>query len=149
MGQALRGGLGKLTALAQARRALRGEKGDSCIECRAIGRQRFGADVCGRSGAVCVREEAFLAADARLVSWEAREALRLWNVVQSQWRIGMAGATGLDYPAVYRVAETIGVEIDDDVLSLLQALEAEQIESWGEKAERDRAKSQKGNVTRG
>ena len=143
MGQALRGGLGKLTALARARRALRGEKGETCLECRAIGRQRFGADVCGRSGAACVREAAVREADARLVSWEAREALRLWGAIQSQWRVGMGGATGLDYVAAYRVADTIGVELDDDVLPLLQVLEAEQLETWGERAERDRAKGQK------
>jgi hypothetical protein len=149
VGQALRGGLGKLTALAQARRALRGEKGDSCVDCRAIGRQRFGADVCGRSGAVCAREEDVRAAEARLVSWEAREALRLWGRVQSQWRIGMAGAFGLDYVAAYRVAKTIGVEIDDDVLTLLQVLEAEQVESWSERAEYGSAKGQRGIVRRG
>lgn len=149
MGEALRGGLGKLTALARARRALRGEKGDTCIECRAIGRQRFGADVCGRSGAVCVREDAVRAADARLDSWEAREALRLFAAVGSQWRVGMSGATGLDYVAAYKVAETIGVEIDDDVLPLLQVLEADQIEEWQAQAERDRAKAQKGAVRRG
>lgn len=77
------------------------------------------------------------------MSWAAREALRLWGAIQSQWRIGMGGATGLDYVAAYRVAETIGVEIDDEVLPLLQVLEAEQLETWGDRAERDRAKGQK------
>jgi len=61
----------------------------------------------------------------------------------------MAGATGLDYVAAYRVAETIGVEIDDEVLLLLQSLEAEQLETWSEKAERERAKAQRGPVRRG
>lgn len=143
MGEAVRGGLGKLRALARARRALRGEKGDTCVECRAIGRQRFGADVCGRSGAVCVREDAVRVADARLESWEAREALRLFSAIGSQWRVGMSGGTGLDYVAAYKVAETIGVEIDEDVLSLLQVLEAEQVEAWSEQSERDRAKAVK------
>lgn len=149
MGEALRGGLGKLTALARARRALRGEKGDTCLECRAIGRQRFGADVCGRSGAACVREDAVRGADARLDSWEAREALRLFSAVGSQWRAGMGGAYGLDYGALYRVAETIGVEIDEEVLGLVQVLEAEQVEAWNERSERDRARGQKGAVKRG
>lgn len=113
------------------------------MECRAIGRQRYGADVCGRSGAACAREDAVREADARLVSWEAREALRLWGVVQSQWRVGMAGATGLDYVAAYRVAETIGVEMDETVLALLQELEAEQLDEFQQRSERERAKAVK------
>jgi sirohydrochlorin ferrochelatase len=98
-----------------------------------------------------VREDALLAAEANLVAWEAREALRLWAAVQSQWRVGMGGATGLDYAAVYRVAETIGVDLDDTVLPLLQTLEAEQLDDWQERAERerDRAKAQKGGMRRG
>lgn len=55
----------------------------------------------------------------------------------------MAGATGLDYVAVYHVAETIGVVVDEDVLSLLQVLEGDQLEEWQERAEREKAKGVK------
>lgn len=55
----------------------------------------------------------------------------------------MAGATGLDYVAAYRVAETIGVQVDDAVLTFLQELEAEQLEEFQARSERERGKAGK------
>lgn len=41
----------------------------------------------------------------------------------TQWRVGMAGATGLDYPAMYRVAESLGVQMIRANLQKIMALE--------------------------
>lgn len=45
--------------------------------------------------------------------------------MQTQWRAGMAGPIGLDYPAVWLVAETMGVEIHEANLGRIRALERE------------------------
>jgi hypothetical protein len=41
----------------------------------------------------------------------------------TQWRVGMAGATGLDYPAMYLVADSLGIEVTRANLNKVQALE--------------------------
>ena len=47
----------------------------------------------------------------------------LWQAAATQWRTGPFGAIGLDYPAVFRVAKIIGVEMHPANLMRLQALE--------------------------
>ena len=91
----------------------------------------FGRPVCFRSRTDrCYREAEYEAARAGISSGIALEAVRLWDTVQSQWRVGMAGAYGLDYVAAERVAAAIGVEWDGRMLDLMQALETEQLEEW-------------------
>lgn len=64
---------------------------------------------------------------------EAAPAWRLWNRVATQWRVGM-DLVGLDYCAVFRVAEVYGEAMTPELLEGLQALEAEVLkereESW-------------------
>lgn len=47
----------------------------------------------------------------------------LWMAIQSQWRMGFSGATGLDYPAVKLVADTLDIEWNEMTLRHLQILE--------------------------
>lgn len=64
-----------------------------------------------------------------------------WQAVQTQWRIGMGGATGLDYTAVLahlrRVARLRGKPLRR-VFRAIQAAEAEVLQFWSESREADR-----------
>lgn len=40
-------------------------------------------------------------------------ALALFAALSTQWRVGMAGATGLDYPAVLAVMDVQGIAPED------------------------------------
>ncbi len=45
----------------------------------------------------------------------------------SQWRTGGLGFVGLDYPAVYLVAGTLGLTVDEPMLRKIQLLEEEEL----------------------
>nr|WP_269212251.1 DUF1799 domain-containing protein [Chromobacterium piscinae] len=56
---------------------------------------------------------------------EGLPAWRVWNAMQTQWRVGPAGAYGLDY-AVLPVVETrCGEALDSGLFDALQAMERE------------------------
>ncbi|MDP4300341.1 DUF1799 domain-containing protein [Leptothrix discophora] len=59
----------------------------------------------------------------------------IWCAVQTQWRVGMAGATGLDYAGVWRVIESAGIarRRRDAVFESLQAMERVALEEWARK----------------
>ncbi len=62
---------------------------------------------------------------------ECRDAWRLWQAAQTQWRVGMAGATGLDYVAVESLARTLRIDWSSPrVLRLIQHLEAHTLARW-------------------
>lgn len=48
--------------------------------------------------------------------------------VSSQWRVGGFGFVGLDYPAVYLVAGTLGLTMDADLLGKIQLLEERELD---------------------
>ena len=52
--------------------------------------------------------------------------------MQTQWRAGMGDPIGLDYPAVWLVAETMGVEMHEANLGRIRALEREALNSMRE-----------------
>jgi hypothetical protein len=57
--------------------------------------------------------------------------------VGTQWRSGFSGVIGLDYTAVYRVADSLGIDMDTTLLHKIAALEHEILSSRrgaGEKA---------------
>lgn len=56
---------------------------------------------------------------------ENTPAWRLWTACQTQWRVGGAGPVGLDYPAVWLVAESMGIEMHAANLGRIRALERE------------------------
>ena len=73
--------------------------------------------------------------DKELWLWpENRPVWELWLAVQTQWRVGMAGATGLDYSAVAAVMHLQGVPRKErpELLALLRVLEGEALEYWAQ-----------------
>jgi len=58
--------------------------------------------------------------------------------VQTQWRTGFAGATGLDYNTLFRVAGAMKIRIDADALRKISELESMMLEIWASRrAEKD------------
>jgi hypothetical protein len=55
---------------------------------------------------------------------------------QTQWRVGFAGATGLDYNAVFSVAGALGIEMDAAMLRGIGTLEAVTLEAWAKEREK-------------
>lgn len=51
------------------------------------------------------------------------EFLEVWAYANTQWRVGGMGAVGLDYPAIFRVAEMLDCEVDEIFLRRLKAIE--------------------------
>ena len=49
---------------------------------------------------------------------------RLWCRCSTQWRVGMA-VVGLDYNALFKVAEVYGIAVTPMVLEVIQELEAD------------------------
>ena len=54
---------------------------------------------------------------------ENTEALSFWLEIQTQWRVGMSGPTGLDYPALYLEAERLEVDLSNCLMKKIKALE--------------------------
>lgn len=72
-----------------------------------------------------------------LLPWEC------WHYVQTQWRMGMGGATGLDYTAVLaylKDGKGLRGKKRREVFGLLQLCERETLRVWAEKRERDATK---------
>lgn len=47
----------------------------------------------------------------------------MWLAAQTQWRASFGGLIGLDYPAVFQLAELYGIEMTPGMMSKVQALE--------------------------
>ena len=62
--------------------------------------------------------------------------LLLWQTVQSQWRVGFAGPTGLDYTAVKVIADTLEIEWNEQLLKHLQILEGAMLKHLSEEAKK-------------
>lgn len=63
---------------------------------------------------------------------------RVWQKLQTQWRAGVAGNTGLDYASVIaymRSVARIPSKQWDDTFAGLQAMEAAALEAWSESRE--------------
>ena len=54
-------------------------------------------------------------------------AWNIFNYCQTQWRMGFGGPVGLDYTALFRVAEMLGLEVDARCLELIQVLEMDSL----------------------
>jgi hypothetical protein len=81
--------------------------------------------------------------DPRFHLWgENREALHTWLGVQTQWRVGMGGPTGLDYAGVEAYLRMRAVRAPARrarLLLELQVMERATLEEWQRmQAERDR-----------
>lgn len=72
-----------------------------------------------------------------LLPWEC------WHAVQTQWRMGMGGATGLDYTAVLAyLKDGKGLHGKErrEVFGLIQLCERETLKVWAEKREQETTK---------
>lgn len=63
---------------------------------------------------------------------ECLPAFNVFQSLQSQWRVGMAGATGLDYTAVEAFMRMNGVRRKDqaELLYCLQVMEFATLREW-------------------
>jgi predicted peroxiredoxin len=61
--------------------------------------------------------------------------------VQTQWRSGMGGATGLDYAGVRAYLDESGLAGDErkDIFTGIRAAEGATLQAWAEKAKQDAA----------
>lgn len=86
-----------------------------------------------RDGAVDVDEgEVYL--------WpENRDAWGLWLALQTQWRTGMAGATGLDYTALQATLGLMGIKkkLWPELFQLIRAMEIATLDEWGKQRKKD------------
>jgi hypothetical protein len=57
----------------------------------------------------------------------------LWDAAGTQWRSGGFSVVGLDYPAVYKIAEVIGIEETPILHQKLRILESLQLRKWSKK----------------
>jgi len=73
-----------------------------------------------------------------VAAWQAFQS------VQSQWRVGMSGATGLDYAGVRTCLELLGTSPRQlrAIWPGLQACEQAVLRVWGEERERQRKKAE-------
>jgi hypothetical protein len=69
---------------------------------------------------------------------------RHWQALQTQWRIGMGGATGLDYSGVraYLDEQDIKKAERREIFEGIQAAERGTLDAWAEQAERERNQKQ-------
>ena len=61
------------------------------------------------------------------------DAYNLFSLMNTQWRIGMNGATGLDYSALHVVLEACNVKISKDILSDIQTMEIAALKEMNKK----------------
>ena len=54
---------------------------------------------------------------------ENEEVLEFWLEIRTQWRVGISGPVGLDYPAVYAEAERLEVDLSGCLMKKIKALE--------------------------
>lgn len=65
------------------------------------------------------------------------DSLNLFIALQTQWRIGMSGATGLDYPAVFATLDRLHRDKTDarrdELFADMQIMEAAALKKMAEK----------------
>jgi hypothetical protein len=62
---------------------------------------------------------------------ENREVWQLWIYVNTQWRVSNGGIVGLDYTAVFAIAEVYGIELTPALCRKIKALEIHEIRRQG------------------
>lgn len=63
------------------------------------------------------------------------DALAAWNLYsrsQSQWNVGMSGATGMRYDGVEACARLAGIQVSARGFELFQLLEGKRLSIWSE-----------------
>ena len=72
--------------------------------------------------------------------WECNaDAFYVFEGMTTQWRIGMAGATGLDYAAMPVVMDAVGVKGNrkKEVFASVRIMEQEALKTWAEERDND------------
>lgn len=71
-------------------------------------------------------------------------AWNAWQQVQTQWRVGMGGATGLDYAGVLAWLRELDCPPEDrrSIFAGIQACERATLDVWAEQREREQNKPQ-------
>jgi hypothetical protein len=67
------------------------------------------------------------------------QAWQCWQAVQTQWRVGHAGPTGLDYAGTLAYLRELGLPREErrEAFDGIQACEREQLACWEEQRARD------------
>lgn len=68
--------------------------------------------------------------DAVMVWPDMASAVTLFLALGTQWRIGMAGATGLDYGAVRETAAMLEIAMTPGVMLDLRVMERQALKAW-------------------
>ena len=68
---------------------------------------------------------------------EAEPVIDLYVAVQTQWRVGMGGATGLDYAGVEAAARLRGTPLDPEAFQALQVCEHAALAAMAERRDRE------------
>lgn len=68
---------------------------------------------------------------------EAEPVIDLFLAAQTQWRVGMAGATGLDYAGVEALARLRGTPLDPETFASLQVCEYAALQAMSEQQKRE------------
>jgi hypothetical protein len=62
------------------------------------------------------------------------KTVMLFVALQTQWRTGMGGATGLDYAAIPPTAKLSGIKLNQERFAGLRVMEQEALKVMGERA---------------
>lgn len=87
-----------------------------------------------------VRDGAVDVDEGEVYLWpENRDAWGLWLALQTQWRTGMAGATGLDYTALQATLGLMGIKkkLWPELFQLIRAMEIATLDEWGKQRKKD------------
>lgn len=71
---------------------------------------------------------------------ECVEAWGHWNQLQTQWRVGVAGSTGLDYSGVRAYLDECGIEPGperQELFSCIRACEVATLDAWAEQRSKE------------
>jgi Phage related hypothetical protein (DUF1799) len=98
--------------------------------------------VCHVTGAGCAKEREVV--QEELLTPDAQDAWRLFQLAQTQWRVGMAGATGLDYAGIAALARWEEVDMSGRAGELVRILEVERIGIWAKEAATAEEKRKRG-----
>ena len=66
------------------------------------------------------------------------EVMELWQLSASQWRTTGFGLTGLDLPAVFAIAERVGIIADELLIRKLRMLEQETLSAQSLKSSEEK-----------
>lgn len=76
---------------------------------------------------------------------DADAAWTIFCLGQSQWNVGMSGATGMRYEGIEALARMAGIEVSKRAFQLFQLLEGRRLKIWGDEAAAAKAEAERKN----